>query len=76
MPEARSQTVQRIVVLGYVLALGMPPIGFAIGALLAVGPAKVRSRHGLWIILVSIIAAGAWALIISTGGLSTTDQNY
>jgi hypothetical protein len=74
-PSARQVTIQRLVVVGYILALAFPPLGFGIGAVLAL-PSGVRSRHGVWIVLVSIVAAAIWALLISSGALKTTNQGY
>jgi hypothetical protein len=73
----RSQeiTAQRLVVVGYILALAFPPLGFALGLVLMVAP-SVRSRHGVWIVLVSIVAAAVWALLISAGALNDTNQGY
>jgi hypothetical protein len=62
-------------VLGYILAVAMPPLGFAIGLVLMLS-ARVRSRHGASIVLLSIIAAVIWALLISSGALKTTGQGY
>lgn len=72
---ARQVTVQRLVVVGYILALAFPPLGFGIGAVLALAPA-VRSRHGVWIVLASIVAAAIWVVLIGAGALKTTDQGY
>ena len=74
-PRREQITTQRIVVLGYILALAMPPLGLAIGLVLML-PRGVRSRHGVWIVLASILAAAAWTLLISSGALKDTGQGY
>ena len=74
-PDSKQVTAQRVVVLGYILALAVPPLGLAIGIVLAL-PGGMRSRHGVWIALVSILAAGAWVLLISSGALKDTGQGY
>ena len=74
--NAAGLTVERLVVLGYITAIGMPPIGLIIGIVLAVGPVRMRSRHALGIILVCIVSALIWAVIINSGALTSTNQNY
>ncbi len=66
-------TLERLVVLAYILAVAMPPIGFGLGLGLGL---RARSRHWVWIVLLSIASTAVWALIISSGGLSTTNQSY
>jgi hypothetical protein len=73
--SARPATIQRLIVVAYILAFAMPPLGFGIGLALLLWPG-VRSRHGVWIALVSVVAAGIWALLISSGALTTTNQGY
>jgi hypothetical protein len=64
-----------VVVVGYILAVAMPPLGVAIGLGLTF-PGRRRSRHGAWIVLVGIAAAAIWALMISAGALKETGQGY
>jgi hypothetical protein len=73
--RSREVTTQRLVVVGYILALAMPPLGFAIGLVLMLS-AGVRSKHGVWVVLVSLVAAVVWALMISSGALTATNQGY
>ena len=73
--RSKQVTVERLIVVGYILALAMPPIGFAIGLVLVFSP-SVRSRHGVWIVVLSIVAAVIWALMISAGALKDTNQGY
>jgi len=68
--NARGDTVQRLVVLGYITAVAMPPVGFILGLLLAVRLGKPNSRQGLWVIAVSVIAAIVWVLALATGLLN------
>ncbi len=60
---------------GYITAIGMPPIGFIIGIVLMLR-ARVRSRHGLWIVLASVIGVVIWVLVINSGTLTATNQSY
>ena len=74
--NAPGVTVQRLIVLGYITAIGMPPIGLILGLVLAVGPAQVRSRHWLGIVAASIIGVLIWIVIVSSGSLTSTNQSY
>lgn len=73
--QSEHTTIQRLVVTGYITALAMPPLGFAIGLVLMLS-ARLRSKHAVWIVLVSIIAAILWALLIRSGALKDTNQAY
>jgi hypothetical protein len=74
-PHTEQTTIQRLIVVGYILAVAMPPLGFVIGLGLLLS-ARVRSKHGAWILLLSIGAAVAWAALISGGALKDTNQSY
>jgi hypothetical protein len=74
--RAWNQSFLRLVVVSYILAVAMPPLGFILGVVVAVRGARVNSRHGLWIILVSVVAAGVWALVIASGALSSTNNDF
>ena len=56
-----------VIVLGFITAVAMPPVGFVLGVMLAVRLEKPNSKRGLWIIAVSIIAAILWVLTLATG---------
>jgi hypothetical protein len=74
-PYREATTIQRVVVLGYILAVAMPPLGVGIGLVLMLS-ARLRSRHAVWIVLASIVAAAIWAVVISSGALKDTNQGY
>jgi hypothetical protein len=74
-PYARPSAFQRAVVLGYILAFALPPLGFATGVVLMLAP-RLRSKHGIWIVLLSIAAGLIWALLIGAGALKDTNQGY
>jgi hypothetical protein len=65
-----SDSIQRLVVLGYITAIAMPPVGFILGLVLAVRLTKPNSKRGIWIIAVSVIAAIAWILALAIGLLN------
>ena len=73
--HSRQVTIQRLVVAGYIIALAMPPLGFALGLALMLSRG-LRSKHGGWIVLVSVVAAVIWALMISSGALTASNQGY
>jgi hypothetical protein len=68
--------VYRMVVVAYIIAFSMPPIGFLLGLILAVRYGKPTSRHGIMIIGVSIVAGIIWAAIIAGGALNTPTTDF
>ena len=54
----------------------MPPIGFALGVFVALRYPRGTSKHGAWIVLLSLVAAVIWILIISSGALTATNGSY
>jgi hypothetical protein len=76
--DASRESAQRILVLGYITAIALPPIGFVIGVFLATRKPTLRSRHGRWIILISIVAAAIWVLVFTSNILTSTstDSSY
>ncbi len=72
--NVRHDGARRLVVIGYITAIAMPLIGFVLGIVVATRPSKAISRHGTWIIGVSVIASVVWILVF-TSGLFTTPNN-
>jgi hypothetical protein len=70
-----SERARRLVVLGYITAVALPPIGLILAIVLATRPAKASSRHWMWIIVVSIIGAVLWALVFASGALTSTNND-
>lgn len=71
-----SDSIQRLVVLGYITAVAMPPVGFILGVLLAVRLDRPNSKRGAWIVALSIAAAAVWFLLLTTGLLNpNSDQS-
>jgi 4-amino-4-deoxy-L-arabinose transferase-like glycosyltransferase len=74
--KAWNQSFLRLVVVGYILAVAMPPVGLVMGVIVWARGRRARSRHGLLIILVSVVAAAAWAVVIASGALTTTNTGF
>jgi hypothetical protein len=66
-PKVAGESIQRLVVLGYITAVAMPPVGLIMGIVLAVRLTKPSARQGLWIIVVSIVAVIGWVIAVATG---------
>lgn len=75
-PNVGSASADQLVVLAYILAASMPPIGFVFGVVVAMRFPRVSSRHGRWIIVVSLIASLVWVLVIASGSLSTVNSDF
>jgi hypothetical protein len=74
-PDIRRDVVDRIVVLGYITAVAIPPVGLILGIVLLVRPATPNSKHGAWIIALTIIAATVWVLLLASGAVNTTSTD-
>jgi hypothetical protein len=75
-PKGQSANAYRLVVLAYIIAVSMPPIGVILGLILAIHFDKPASKHGAWVIAVSIVAAVVWAAIVAGGALNTPSTNF
>ncbi|HEY1592606.1 MAG TPA: hypothetical protein VGF81_12490 [Solirubrobacteraceae bacterium] len=71
-----NQSYLRLVVVSYILAVAMPPLGLVMGVVVWARGRRAHSRHGLLIILVSVLAAGAWAVVIASGALTMTNSDF
>jgi hypothetical protein len=72
--KVRNDTAGRLIVLGYITAIAMPLLGFIIGIVVATRWTKGTSRHGRWIILLSVVGSILWILVF-TSGLFATPNN-
>jgi hypothetical protein len=68
---------RRMLALAYITAATIPPVGFIIGMIVMFRPGRRLSKHGLWVVAISIAAAIVWVLLLTSGVLdtSTTDLN-
>jgi hypothetical protein len=71
-----SETVQRLVVLGYILAVSMPPLGLILAIVIAKVSVKPTAKHAVGIVLVSLVASVIWFLIIAAGALNTPTTDF
>jgi 4-amino-4-deoxy-L-arabinose transferase-like glycosyltransferase len=71
----RRQTIDRLVVLGYIAAVSMPPIGFVLALVIAFRDTHANLKHALLIFALGLIACVLWALAISSGALTATDSS-
>jgi hypothetical protein len=75
-PRAQSASTYRFVVLAYIIAVSMPPIGFVLGLVLALRFEKPASKQGVWVIAISIVAALIWTAIVAGGALNTPSTDF
>jgi hypothetical protein len=76
VPQGQSASAYRFVVLAYILAVSMPPIGLILGLVLAIRFDRPASKHGVWVIAVSIVAALVWIAIVAGGALNTPSTDF
>ena len=74
-PSARRASPGRLVVLGYITAFALPLLGLLLGIVIATRPARATSRHGRWIIGLSIVASVIWVLVFTSGVLTSTSND-
>ena len=65
--QEKEQSASGVVITGYVFAVLMPLIGFIIG-LTQIN----RSRHGIWVVVTSVVAFFVWLAIIGASAESGT----
>ncbi len=73
---ARNSSAYRFVVLAYILAVSMPPIGFVLGLILAIRFDRPASKQGVWVIALSVVAALVWTAIVAGGALNTPSTDF
>jgi hypothetical protein len=71
-----SASAYRFVVLAYIIAVSMPPIGFVLGLILAIRFDKPASKQGVWVIALSVVAALVWTAIVAGGALNTPSSDF
>lgn len=76
-PDVLSDSLRRLVVVGYITAVAIPPIGCIVGIVI-VFRRRPAYKHGLAMIVLSIIAAVIWVLLLSSGALTSasSDTSY
>jgi hypothetical protein len=79
VPSSRpAGAPSRLVVLGYITAVALPLLGLIVGVVVATRPNRATSKHGTWIIGLSIVGSIVWALVFASGVLTSTtnDMGY
>ncbi len=71
----QSAGPSRLVVLGYITAVALPLLGLVVGVVVATRPSKATSKHGRWIIALSIVGSIVWALVFASGVLTSTSND-
>lgn len=70
-----SDSRMQLVVLGYITAVAMPPIGFILGIVVGLRARNTASKHWMWIIMLSIVGGILWTLVFLSGALSSTSND-
>jgi hypothetical protein len=72
--DAPREGFSRLLVLAYITAISIPPLGLALGIAVAVRLGK--PKHAAWIILISLLTAAIWVLLLTSNAFnnpSSTD---
>jgi ABC-type dipeptide/oligopeptide/nickel transport system permease component len=54
-----------LVIVGYILAVVIPIVGFILGIVAVTRPDKRMSKHGVWIIVLSVVAFLIYIILIA-----------
>jgi ABC-type dipeptide/oligopeptide/nickel transport system permease component len=79
-PGAGSMQADRprgLIVLGYLTAILMPPIGFILGIVAVTRPNRWAAKHGVGVIVASIVVPVLWVVLLAAGvhsAVKKTDQ--
>jgi len=79
-PGARLTEADRpkgLIVVGYLTAVLMPPIGFILGIVAVTRPNRWAAKHGVGVIVTSIVIPVLWVVVIAAGvnsAVRTADQ--
>ena len=73
-PDVLSDSLRRLVVLGYITAVAIPPIGCILGIVIALRR-RAAYKHGVAIVAVSLVAAVIWVLLLSSGVFTSTSND-
>lgn len=60
-----------LVIAGYILAVLVPLVGFILGIVAATRPQRRISKHGVWIVVVSIVVTALDLVAVMHSGRST-----
>jgi nitrate/nitrite transporter NarK len=63
-----------LVVAGYILAVVVPLVGFILGIVAATRPQKRISKHGVWIVVVSIVVTALYLVVVLHSGRGTESK--
>ena len=66
----------RLIALAYVLAISLPPFGLITGIVLIVRSGSNYSKHGIAVIVLSILVAAGWVAILTSGGFKQASTSY
>jgi hypothetical protein len=73
--RVRSGSPSRLVVLAYITAVALPLLGLLLGIVVVTRSDRATSKHGTWIIILSIIGSIIWALVFVSGVLTSTSND-
>lgn len=72
----RSASGGRLVALGYVLAISIPPLGLVLGLALSFSFRRRFVTHSVGIVALSIAASIVWIVLLSSGAFRTPTTGY
>jgi large-conductance mechanosensitive channel len=64
---AETDRPKGLIVVGYVMAMFMPLVGFILGVVAITRPNRWAAKHGVGVVVTSIVAFVLWVLVIAAG---------
>jgi len=74
-PGQTLRRAVRLITLGYIMAIAIPPAGLVLGIYILTRRAMPHARHGAFIIALSMVGAVIWVLVFATGALTDANSN-
>jgi hypothetical protein len=71
----RDEAARRLVALGYITAVAIPPMGLVVGLAVGLKLSREYSRHWMWIVAISVVAGIIWLLIFNSHLLDTNTND-
>ncbi len=70
--DAPSAGFSRLLVLGYITAISIPPLGLVLG--IAVALRLSKPRQAAWIVLISLLTAAIWVLLLTSNAFNSASS--
>lgn len=76
--NAQNAGPRRLVVLAYIVAISIPPLGVILGIVLILRSGGRHTAHGVAVVVLSVIVSVLWVVFLTSGAFNTpsSSSNY